>query len=218
MKRIIAFTMAFAMAGFSLSAQQTREVKQQKSCDMKCNHMQQAHKGNRMKDLNLSDAQKTQMKANREAGKAKMTELNKQDNLTVKEMNKRKAALQQEQKNNMEALLTTDQKNQIAANKSAMQAKRIEKGEKHAAMLKEKLGLSDDQSAKLKTHQQITQGKMKSVQENKSLTIEQKKEQIKSLRDAAMVERKSIFTAEQLQKMDEMKKNRTGRKGPKAVK
>lgn len=106
MKRIIALTVAFAIAGFSLSAQQTREMKHHQ----KANQMHQGQKMDRMKDLNLTDAQKTQLKAEREAHKAKMESLNKQDNLTVKEMRERKSALQQEQKAKIEALLTADQK------------------------------------------------------------------------------------------------------------
>ena len=211
MKRIIALTVAFAIAGFSLSAQQTREMKQHQ----KGNQMHHGQKMDRMKDLNLTDAQKNQLKAEREAHKAKMEALNKQDNLTVKEMRERKAALQQEQKAKMEALLTAEQKNKMAANKTAMETKRAEMSEKHAAMMKEKLGLSNDQAAKLKAYNEATHSKMKAIRENQSLSKEQKRAQIKALKETTQTQRKAILTTEQQQKMEEMRKDGKGMKGMK---
>ena len=159
-----------------------------------------------MKDVNLSEAQRVTIKANHEAGKAKMVALNKEEDITVREMKARRTAIQQEQKAKMEAVFTPEQKATMTANKAAMETKRAANMEKHMAITKEKLGLTDDQAAKLKKHSEDTHNKMKAIQDNQSLTMEQKKQQLKTVREAAFNERKSILTAEQLKKMQEMKK------------
>ena len=213
MKKVFALTLAFAIAGFSLSAQQTREMKSHKK-----NHSMQHGKEDMVKDLNLTDAQKAQLKVNREAGKAKMEALNKQDNLTVKEMRERKAALMQEQKASMQALLTPEQKATLAADKSNMVGKRKNMNGQRGEAIKEKLGLSNDQATKLKAHNQATHAKIKAIQNNQSLNVEQKKAQMKAVKETAKTQRNSILTTAQIQKMDEMKKERKAGKGKKAVK
>lgn len=213
MKRIFALTLAFAIAGFSLSAQQTREMKSHKK-----GHNMQHGKEDMVKDLNLTDAQKAQLKADREVGKAKMEALNKQDNLTAKEMRERKAALMQEQKAKMQALLTPEQKATLAADKSNMAGKRKNMDGQRGEAMKEKPGINNEQAAKLKAHNEATHAKIKAIQSNPNLSMEQKKAQIKVVKDASNVQRKSILTTEQLQRMDEMKKERKAGKGKKAVK
>jgi len=206
MKKIIALSLAFAIIGFSVSAQQTREAKSHK----KGAAMQQGQQKEMIKDLNLSDAQKAQFKANREANKAKMEALNQQDNLSVKEMRERKAALMQEQKAQMENLLTAEQKATVAARKTSMDGKRKNMDDHRGAAMKEKLGLSNEQAAKLKALNEANHAKIKAIQANASLSMEQKKAQTKAVKDAAKTERQNILTAEQLKKMKAMKKDGKG--------
>ena len=207
MKKIIALSLAFALAGLNVSAQQTREVKSRQ----KESSMHHGQKKDMMKDLNLSDAQKTQMKANREANKAKMEALKKQDNLTVKEMRERKMALMQEQKAQMESILTAEQKATIASRKTSMDSKRKNMEGQRGEAMKDKLGLSNEQAAKLKAQNEINKEKIKAIQANQSLSMEQKKAQMKAVRDAAKTERQSILTAEQLKKMEQMDKDDNGK-------
>ena len=206
MKKIIALSLAFAIVGFSVSAQQNRQMKSHK----KGTEMQQGQQKEMIKDLNLSDAQKAQFKANREANKAKMEALNQQDNLSVKEMRERKAALMQEQKAQMENLLTAEQKATVAARKTSMDGKRRNMDGQRGEAMKEKLGLSNEQGTKLKALNATTHAKVKAIQANESLSMEQKKAQMKAVRDAAKVERQNILNAEQLREMDEMKKESKG--------
>lgn len=204
MKKVLAFTLALAIAGTSTFAQTQREVKPQQ-------HAQGKHHGKKheaLAGIDLTAAQKEKLKADRQAYKAKMDELNKQDNITVKEMRERKAAIQKEQKAKMEALLTPEQKSKMAANRVAMQAKHKEMQAKKAAMLKEKLNLTEAQSAKLKDRQDQTHAQLKAIRENEALSMDEKKAQSKALLETARNDRKNIFTAEQLQKMEEMKKER----------
>lgn len=202
MKKIISLTLAFAIFGFSVSAQQNRQMKSHKKGDA----MHQGQKKEMIKDLNLSDNQKAALKANREANKAKMEALKQQDNLTVKEMRERKAALMQEQKSQMENLLTAEQKATVASRKTSMDGKRKQMDGQRGEAMKEKLGLSNNQGARLKALNEATHAKIKAVQANASLTQEQKKTQTKAIKEAAKTERQNILTAEQFQKMKAAKK------------
>lgn len=187
MKKILALSLAFAAFTLSVSAQQTS----QSSADTKVKHERKHgdHKNGMMKDLNLSDAQKTQMKTIRE------------DKTLSKDARKEK----------MNGVFTADQKTKMAQGKVAIQAKRKEMGEKRAQEMKTKLGLSNDQSAKLKSQNDATHAQMKAIKEDNSLTKEAKKEKMKSVKASAKEQRKSVMTADQLKKMDEMKKEHKGK-------
>ena len=198
--------MILAVVGFSASAQERREMKGQK------HGMHQGQKGDMMKDLNLTDAQKAQLKANRETYKAKMEALRKDENITVKEMKAREKAIHDEQKAKMQALLTTEQKAKIASDRANMDTKRKAMDAQRAEEMKEKLGLSNEQAEKLKAHNQETHSKIKAIQDNESLTMDQKKEQMIAVKEASKAQRKNILTAEQLRKMEEMKKEGKGQK------
>jgi Spy/CpxP family protein refolding chaperone len=206
MKKIIAFTMILAIAGFSASAQEKREMKGER------HGMHQGEKGDMMKDLNLTDAQKAQLKADRETYKAKMEALRKDENITVKEMKARQKAIQDEQHAKMQALLTPEQKAKIAADRANMDSKRKGMDGQRAEMMKEKLGLSNEQAEKLKAQNQEVHSKIKAIQDNQSLSMEQKKAQINAVREASKAQRKSILTAEQLKMMEEMRKHGNGNK------
>jgi Spy/CpxP family protein refolding chaperone len=216
MKKIIAFTMMLAIAGFSASAQERREMKG----DKQGMHKMHGQKGDMAKDLNLTEAQKAQLKADRETYKAKLEALRKEENITVKEMKARQKAIHDEQKSKMEALLTPEQKAKIAADRSNMEASRKQMEGKRANMMKEKLGLSNEQAEKLKAHNQEVHAKIKSIQDNQSLTAEQKQAQMKAVKETSKTQRKSILTTEQIQRMEEMKKDGKGRgiKGGKGAK
>ena len=212
MKKIIAFTLILAVSGSVVCAQERRASKTEKSGM----HKQHGQHKEMIKDLNLSDTQKAQLKTDRAEAKAKMDALEKQDNLTVKEMRERKAALQQEQKAKMEALLTAEQKAKIATVKNDMVAKRKNIDGNRGEAMQEKLGITNEQAAKLKAHNEATHDNIQAIQESQNLTMNQKKIQIKAVKDASKAERKNILTAEQIQRMEEMRKEGKNRKGNKA--
>jgi hypothetical protein len=81
--------------------------------------------------------------------------------------------------------------------------------------MKEKLNLTDEQAAKLKAQNEATHSKVKSIMDDQSLSLEQKKIQLKAIREASKNDRKSILTADQLKKMDELKKEGHHRKANK---
>ncbi|MCP9751137.1 hypothetical protein [Ferruginibacter sp. HRS2-29] len=186
MKKIIALSFAFAAFTFAASAQEIR-----KTTDPKVKQEHKHHGGHKemMKGINLSDAQKSQLKSIKE------------DKSLTKEQRKEK----------MNGVFTADQRSAMAKNKTEMQAKRKEMHEKKAKEMQEKLGLSNDQAAKLKSQREATHQQMKALKADQSLTKEQKKEKIKTIKAAANEQRKTVLTADQLKKMDEMKKEGKGK-------
>ena len=171
-------------------------------------HHQHHQKGMMAKQLNFSEAQKTQAKAINEDSRKKMQELNKNESITVKEQRDRKAAIQKERKTKMDGLLTAEQKakqTQLRADhkakKEAGYAKRLDK-------MKTNLNLSDEQVTKLKAQRTATHAKAEKIKNNESLSREQKKAQMMALKSEAKDQHDKIFTPEQLKKREEMKKNR----------
>jgi hypothetical protein len=75
-----------------------------------------------------------------------------------------------------------------------------------AEKMKAHLGLTDDQSAKLEKSRKEMGDKMRAIRENKSLTEEQKREQMRELGKKQKEEMKSILTKEQLEKMKKGRK------------
>jgi Spy/CpxP family protein refolding chaperone len=140
-----------------------------------------------------------------------MQELNKNENITVKEMRIRKAAIQKERKANMERILTTEQKSKITAMKAERKAKNDERSAKRFDKMKTSLSLSDEQVNKLQAQRSAMQTRAEKIKNNEALSMEQKKEQLMALRTEAKEQQTKILTPEQLKKREEMKKNRGNR-------
>ena len=77
---------------------------------------------------------------------------------------------------------------------------------KHLGKMKTELGLTDIQVSQMKSQRESMQTKFKAIMENESLSREQKKEQFQALKAKGKEQHKKIFTADQLKKMEEMKK------------
>lgn len=211
MKSIVLTLLAVSTLVFSATAQEKREMKPGHKQSM----MQHRHHGMMMAAaLNFTDAQKAQAKLNHEALRQKMQELNKNENITVKEMRDRKEALRKEQKAKMGALLTPEQKTKMTQLKAEQKIKREAHFAKHLDKMKTALGLTDTQVSLLKSQHLARQAKLKAIKENESLTREQRKEQLMSLKGQAKDQHRKILTPEQQQKMEEMKKKRFDKSAP----
>jgi len=207
MKKLLAFAVAVSAFAFSATAQEKREIKGERHHKS----MHKEHGAEKMKDLNLSDAQKSQLKASREEYKSKMEALKSQENISVKEMKERRKALHLEQKTKMESILTADQKAKIESSRAAMAKDREQMGNKRAEEIKTKLGLSNDQAAKLKAQNEATRSQLEALRADKSLTDDAKKAKAKEIKETAKKQREAILTAEQLEKMKSLKKEGRGK-------
>lgn len=205
MKNISVTLFAVAALTFSASAQQPGMMK-------KHGHMKHGHGKMMAKQLNFSEEQKKQAKINREDFRNKMQELNKNENITVKEMRDRRATLLKEQKTKMDALLTPEQKTKMEQMRATQKVKRNEHFAKHLDKMKTQLSLSDQQVAELKTQRENMQSKLMAIKQNQSLSREQKRDQLLALKTEAKEQHKKIFTADQMKKMEEMRKKRFDKK------
>lgn len=168
-----------------------------------------------MKQLNLTDAQKEQMKTQRESFRKQFEELKKNDNITVKEWRSKMEGLRKEQKAQMNGILTSEQKDKMTKLRAEGKAKHEERGKQMSEKMKTELGLSADQSAKMDKSRAEMQQKMKALHEDKNLTDDQRKEGMKELMKQRKESMKSILTEEQLKKMKESHHHKRGMEGKK---
>ena len=200
MKKVLIPLIAFLALTINVSAQD--------KMGKKGRHHQKHEKGMMAKQLNFSEAQKNQAKAINEDSRKKMQELNKNENITVKEQRDRKAAIAKERKTKMDGLLTADQKTKQTQLKAEHKAKKEAGYAKRLDKMKTNLNLTEDQVAKLKTQRAANHAKAEKIKNNESLSREQKKEQMMALKIEAKEQHNKILTPEQLKKKEEMKKNR----------
>lgn len=115
MKKIIAGLFAIAAFTFSASAQDQTNT-DQKQWNRDGQGMHRGHDGGGMRmmqQLNLTDAQKQQMKSINEEFKSKMQTLNQNDNLLVKDARTQRKSLMEERNNRISAILTPEQRTQF---------------------------------------------------------------------------------------------------------
>ena len=112
MKKIIAGLFAIAAFTFSAAAQDQTNT-DQKKWNKERHGMHKGHDGKGFEKLNLTDAQKQQMKSINEDFKTRMQTLQKNDNILVKDMKEQRKALMEERKNKVLAILTPEQKTQF---------------------------------------------------------------------------------------------------------
>ena len=124
MKKLLALSVAACIFSFAASAQTERTVAAADAPQAHGRHQHKHEKGEMMKQLNLTKEQKAQMKVQHKEMKAKKDALKKEDNITVKEMRERRAALKAEQKTKTDAILTGEQKTKMAELKKQKMADR----------------------------------------------------------------------------------------------
>ncbi len=217
MKRIL--IVLIALSGILISAEAQKNPVQRNNRDriesqrnpqeMRRIHQMEIrrHHQRAMMALNLTPAQKDQAKLYRETYKKKLIELNKNENITVKELRDRKYQLNKELQSKMKGLLTAEQKTKLQQFKNEDKIK----AEAHFAIklerMKTKLSLTDAQVAQMKAQREGTIAKLKAIQGNENLSRTERKEKLMSLKAEAKEQRTKIFTEEQLKKMKEMKEH-----------
>jgi Spy/CpxP family protein refolding chaperone len=204
MKKIILSAVVLTMA----LASQAQEIPERKTERPPMMERKKHHPGMEFQKLNLTEDQKAKFKTQNESFRKQMEELKKNDNITVKDWKANAEKLRKEHKANIDGILTSDQKAQIQKMKTEGKEKHEAMAKKMGDRMKTTLGLSDEQSAKLQKNRAETGEKMKSIRESKSLSDEQKKEQMKEMMKKQKETMKSILTEEQLKKLKETKHTR----------
>lgn len=208
MKKYLLALFAFTLVSVASNAQTSADTTASKNYAHHHRDFAMHGRHNNMQNLNLTDAQKQQLKAMHEDYRNKLSALEKNDNITLKEYHKKQAALEQDRKAKFESILTADQKNKIAMAKQQRSERMKMLSEKRLNKMKADLNLSDDQVAKIKDQHDNMMMQAKSIKENTSLTDTQKKEQLMQLRKTSKESMNNILTTDQLKKKEELRSDR----------
>jgi Spy/CpxP family protein refolding chaperone len=169
------------------------------------------HRRDLTKELNFTDQQKQQLKTINSDFRTKMAELNKNENITVKEMRDKRAALLKEQRTAFQNLLTPEQKTKLEDMRKKGEARQQEMAAKHLENMKTRLGLSDDQTAKIKNINDGFRSQLQKFRDNQSLNRSDKRDQFMALVKQRNDNIKSVLTPEQYDKMQDLRKQRMER-------
>ena len=202
-KLLIAATAILCIAG-SLQAQTEKQ-------DTQLNHRRGLHAKKAMPHVNLTDEQKKQAKELNAGYEKQLSELRNNNSMSLGDYKSKTAALKKEQHEKMQALLTPEQKAQVTTQRKETARKMGETRAKNVDQMKTKLGLSDEQTSKIKTAQAGLQDKIKTIRQDQNLSDSQKKEQVRAAMKQQKDEMQSILTPEQLLKMKSAKPGRKAR-------
>jgi Spy/CpxP family protein refolding chaperone len=205
MKKVTAGVVLMMFLAFGASAQEKQHADHGK-------HKAKNHREHITKELNLTDEQKQQLKTIKENHRKQMTELKKNENLTVKEMRERKASLSKQNKAAVEGILTAEQKSKLQEQRAKSMQHRQQMQVQRMEKMRKELALTDDQSSRLKTLNESYKAKFESLKAKESLDQTARREQFKALKKQQKAEFKNVLTQEQIQKLDEMKKDKGGRR------
>jgi Spy/CpxP family protein refolding chaperone len=166
------------------------------------------HRFNDMAQLNLTDQQKSELKTINEDFRQQMTDLKKNEDITVREWKSKMETIRKDHRDKVQSVLTDDQKASLKKMMQEHKAEMKKHGAKRLEQMKKDLNLTDDQVASLKkSHEDMAQ-KFKAIRDDKSLSEDQKKAQLKDLREQQQNSLKSILTPDQLQKLQQEKQER----------
>ncbi|MFT3949972.1 MAG: hypothetical protein QM763_23605 [Agriterribacter sp.] len=166
------------------------------------------------KKLNLSAEQQAQMKKIHEDFKGKMDNLEKSEaTITLKDYREKKKMFETQRHEQIQNVFTKEQKDQLAKMHSE-RGRKFDGGPRRGFdggrgrgmdRMKAELGLSDEQSAKMKALQEDARAKMKSIRENQSLSEDEKKQQVMAAFKNQREGMNKILTPEQQKKMENMR-------------
>jgi len=158
--------------------------------------------------LQLTEDQKKQFQQIRKENKIKMDLLDEQQSITVKEYNDRKTILRKEMQSKRESILTKQQKDRIATAKELRELKKREMFVKRMGMMKEKLNLTEEQVKQLSTLDEKNKLAVDKIKNDSKLNDQEKRMKIKTVIASSKELRKKILTAEQLDTLEKMQKNK----------
>ncbi|HMG83332.1 MAG TPA: hypothetical protein VK559_09895 [Ferruginibacter sp.] len=161
-----------------------------------------------IKQLNLTPDQQQKLQASREDFKAQMIALNQDESITLKDYRDKIYILRKEQKMQFLHILTADQKAKLEQIKKDNQAKRELIASKRIELLQLQLNLSNEQVAAIKANREAEHSKLETIVQNDSLSRTDKKEQLMTIKEANKDSMKTVLTADQYAKWQELKKER----------
>jgi Spy/CpxP family protein refolding chaperone len=136
-----------------------------------------------------------------------MSDLKKnEDKITVTEWKSKMATIRKDHHEKVQNVLTSEQKASLKKMMQEHKGAGRHHGARNLDRMKKDLNLTDDQVAALKKNHEDMAQQFKALREDKNLTADQKKVEMKKFRDQQHESLKSILTPEQLQKLEQEKK------------
>ncbi|HYI77302.1 MAG TPA: hypothetical protein VEW65_06745 [Chryseolinea sp.] len=176
-----------------------------------------AQQADKMKtELALDDVQYKAVKAINEDFANRHLKLRKDSTLSREEIQKQGRSLRQQKNGAIAKVLTEDQKtkwksyraNHAEKHKAGIASYRGE----HAQRMKERLSLSDEQTAKIKSIDKEFGEKFRALRNDSTLAREDVREKAKDLRNDYRSKTKSVLTEEQVKKWEQQRADRKKRK------
>lgn len=207
MKKIILGLFAITLVVSGAFAQDSTKARVKKNHGDKSFHARPNHNLDHFKSLNLTKEQQDKAAVINKEFRTGIQELKKKEaTITVKDYKAQQQALNKKRQEQFQQILTPSQKEQAAKMKAEKGKRGPAMAKKHQQKMKQELGLTDDQSAKLNTLRQDTRKQVESIRNNQALTEDQKKEQTMAAFKKQREEMKSVLTPEQVKKMEAMPK------------
>ena len=209
MKKLISGLVMMLAVAFTVSAQDTSH-----------------HKGSRQhkaqyEKLQLTDAQQNELKNLNEQYRQQAESIRNNSNLSDEQKQSQRKELMKKRKADMDKILTPEQKKQLSENrKKGGKHFKGEKGDKHKSVKRsgkkgdspmKDLDLTEAQSAKVKTINAQYRERMMELKKNNKADKTANKEAFATLRKQHREEIRQVLTAEQLQKLEARKKQKTTR-------
>ena len=220
MKRIFVTILALILTASVFA--QTDKAKGNKS-NREWNQHNKGDRKDMMKDLDLTESQRTQMKSINENFRNQMQSLKNDKTLSAEQLKQRRQELAQEHKSKIENILTSDQKKIWKDKRDEMREDRKEEGGKKgrrtgkfenkmdrhegAGDITKNLNLSSEQQKQVATLNQKFRTNTNSIRTNTLLTKEQKQEQLKELHKDHKQSIESLLTSDQKKQLKESMKN-----------
>lgn len=214
MKKITLSILALALVLTAIQAQEkTNEAGKKEAKEYRHHpgkHRKQHHTD--FKKLNLSQEQQDKLININKDYRAGVADLKKQEaTTTVKDYKAQMQTLNKKRRSDVDNVFTKEQKDQLQQMRTERKRKFDTADKGRTEKMKSALGLSDDQSVKLKALRAGTQEKIKEIRADKALSDTQKKEQVVAAFKKQHENMNSILTPEQVKKMENFKSRRINR-------
>ena len=208
MKKVMSLAIALMFSGMLFAQRGDHRQKDPKEmATMQSEHMK--------KSLDLSEQQFASVQSINLKFAERMSVLRNDTTLERETRHQRMAELRDQKQAEIGAVLSADQKSKWETERKNFarnhRGERGHRGDGNRNDDLKTLGLSDEQNKKLEAADATFRSKLQNLR-NEQLTVDQRKEKVKSARDEHETNVKSILTAEQFAKWKEMKKDRSHKK------
>ncbi len=210
MKRILTGAMVFMLFAGSAQAQSKQDT---------ARHHHKDGREMMAKQLNLTTDQQSKLKTIHENERKEMEAL-KAKSLTADQFKTQRKVLHKKYQDQMQLVLTPAQKAQMETFRAERKQNGGKKGQwqkggkdmtKRRGDFQKELNLTQTQKDQLSKMRAQVKSQVQSIRNDQSLTQEQKKEKMHSLKKDEQQKFKSVLTKEQLDRLESMKKERKDR-------